>query len=82
MQGFDKPIYTNVKYPFDGQPPFVPTDNQPVSTEPFELLEQAAPGRPWAYLYDGVNSSVPFAWCNGKWVGYSPNKPIAVQFSV
>ncbi|GAL02132.1 beta-galactosidase [Photobacterium aphoticum] len=27
QQGYDKPIYANVKYPFDVNPPFVPADN-------------------------------------------------------
>ena len=27
LQGFDKPIYCNVKYPFAVNPPFVPSDN-------------------------------------------------------
>lgn len=28
MQGFDKPIYTNIQYPFADRPPYVPQDNQ------------------------------------------------------
>ena len=27
MHGFDRPIYTNITYPFPINPPFVPTDN-------------------------------------------------------
>lgn len=27
MHGFDKPIYTNITYPFPLDPPFVPVDN-------------------------------------------------------
>jgi len=27
MRGYDKPIYTNYKYPFPNRPPFVPTEN-------------------------------------------------------
>ncbi len=33
LQGFDKPIYTNVKYPFADTPPFVPQENPTVYTE-------------------------------------------------
>ena len=30
LQGFDCPIYTDVKYPFPANPPFVPSDYNPV----------------------------------------------------
>ena len=30
LQGFDAPIYTDVKYPFPPNPPFVPADYNPV----------------------------------------------------
>ena len=30
LQGFDAPIYTDVAYPFPANPPFVPTDYNPV----------------------------------------------------
>lgn len=30
LQGFDAPIYTDVKYPFPADPPFVPSDYNPV----------------------------------------------------
>ncbi len=29
-KGFDAPIYTDVKYPFPADPPFVPSDYNPV----------------------------------------------------
>ena len=27
LQGYDKPIYANIKYPFEVNPPYVPADN-------------------------------------------------------
>ncbi|MGL5919135.1 MAG: sugar-binding domain-containing protein, partial [Bacteroidales bacterium] len=32
LQGFDAPIYTDVKYPFPANPPFVPKDYNPVGS--------------------------------------------------
>ncbi|MCC4787065.1 beta-galactosidase [Vibrio splendidus] len=81
MQGFDKPIYTNVKYPFADNPPFVPSDN-PTGlyrthfncTEP-ELLDTHR------LTFDGVNSAF-HLWCNGKWVGYSQDSRLPAEFDV
>ncbi|MEZ9144375.1 beta-galactosidase [Vibrio sp. 10N.286.52.C3] len=81
MQGFDKPIYTNVKYPFADNPPFVPSDN-PTGlyrtrfncTEP-ELLDTHR------LTFDGVNSAF-YLWCNGKWVGYSQDSRLPAEFDV
>ncbi|PML59020.1 beta-galactosidase [Vibrio lentus] len=81
MQGFDKPIYTNVKYPFADNPPFVPSDN-PTGlyrthfncTEP-ELLDTHR------LTFGGVNSAF-HLWCNGKWVGYSQDSRLPAEFDV
>lgn len=32
MEGYDAPIYTNVRYPIDTTPPRVPEDNRPAAT--------------------------------------------------
>lgn len=66
-QGFDKPIYTNVKYPFENQPPYVPSDNPTgVYRTEFELPQiwQELDTR---IIFDGVNSAF-HLWCNGFWV--------------
>ena len=37
MQGYDKPIYTNVKMPIPPEPPWVPQDDNPTGLIPPEL---------------------------------------------
>ncbi|MDH5924922.1 beta-galactosidase [Vibrio lentus] len=81
MQGFDKPIYTNVKYPFDDKPPFVPTDNPTgLYRTRFNCTEHALLDT-HRLTFDGVNSAF-HLWCNGKWVGYSQDSRLPAEFDV
>ncbi|MFA0015406.1 beta-galactosidase [Vibrio lentus] len=81
MQGFDKPIYTNVKYPFDDKPPFVPTDNPTgLYRTRFNCAEHALLDT-HRLTFDGVNSAF-HLWCNGKWVGYSQDSRLPAEFDV
>ena len=81
LQGYDKPIYTNLKYPFEDKPPFVPADNPTgVYRVNFEL-PKAWVGRQQRINFDGVNSAF-HLWCNGIWVGYSQDSRLASEFDL
>lgn len=81
MQGFDKPIYTNVKYPFADTPPFVPNDNPTgLYRTRFECTEDALLDT-HRLAFDGVNSAF-HVWCNGKWVGYSQDSRLQAEFDL
>ncbi|WP_122053153.1 beta-galactosidase [Vibrio sp. Evd11] len=81
MQGFDKPIYTNVKYPFADNPPFVPSDNPTgLYRTRFNCTEQELLDT-HRLTFDGVNSAF-HLWCNGKWVGYSQDSRLPAEFDV
>lgn len=81
MKGFDKPIYCNVKYPFEVNPPYVPQDNPTgcyrtaftMSKE--QLLDNTH------IVFDGVNSAF-HLWCNGQWVGYSQDSRLPSEFDL
>ncbi|WP_026959237.1 beta-galactosidase [Aliagarivorans taiwanensis] len=81
MQGYDKPIYCNIKYPFTDNPPYVPEENPTgiyrrhfdVSAE--QLQEQTR------IVFDGVNSAM-HLWCNGRWVGYSQDSRLPAEFDL
>ncbi|USD66634.1 beta-galactosidase [Vibrio sp. SCSIO 43136] len=81
MQGYDKPIYANVKYPFEVKPPFVPEDNPTgcYRTE-FELTESDL-AETLRIIFDGVNSAF-HLWCNGQWVGYSQDSRLPSEFDL
>ncbi|HEY5715952.1 MAG TPA: sugar-binding domain-containing protein, partial [Psychromonas sp.] len=81
LQGYDKPIYTNVKYPFADNPPFVPADNP---TGMYRLtfdLPASWKGRKQTIIFDGVNSAF-HLWCNGTWVGYSQDSRLPAEFDI
>ncbi|GLS91100.1 beta-galactosidase [Psychromonas marina] len=81
LQGYDKPIYTNVKYPFEDNPPFVPADNP---TGIYRLnfdLPDTWQGRKQTITFDGVNSAF-HLWCNGVWIGYSQDSRLPAEFDL
>lgn len=66
--GYDKPQYTNVRYPFPYDPPFVPDDN-PVALYRTEF--SFTPDDNEHYLiFEGVDSCF-YLFVNGQPVGYS-----------
>lgn len=81
MQGYDKPIYTNVKYPFADTPPYVPADN-PTGLYRLKFdVPQHFSGKRQSIIFDGVNSAF-HLWCNGQWVGYSQDSRLAAEFDL
>jgi beta-galactosidase len=81
LQGYDKPIYCNVKYPFAVNPPFVPSDNPTglYRTE-FDITQTQLSQRNHI-IFEGVNSAF-HLWCNGEWVGYSQDSRLPSEFDL
>jgi len=82
MLGYDKPIYTNVAYPFRPDPPRVPHDDNPTGLyrKTFEVPE-AWSGRQVFLVFEGVDSAF-YAWLNGRFVGYSEDSRLPAEFNV
>ena len=85
LQGFDIPIYTNVKYPFmpvDPGPPHIPHDYNPVgSYRTTFLLPESWQGRQTFIHFDGVKSAF-YLWVNGQKVGYSQDSMTPAEFNI
>ncbi|MCY9851644.1 beta-galactosidase [Vibrio mediterranei] len=81
LQGFDKPIYTNVKYPFADTPPIVPQDNPTGLYRVSFTLDSVKADERQTVTFDGVNSAF-HIWCNGVWVGYSQDSRLAAEFDL
>ncbi|WP_165311487.1 beta-galactosidase [Vibrio ziniensis] len=81
LHGYDKPIYTNIKYPFADKPPYVPFDNPTGLYRRFFEVPKHFVGMRQTVTFDGVNSAF-HLWCNGKWVGYSQDSRLAAEFDL
>ena len=69
-QGYDCHQYTNLKYPFPFDPPYVPKEN-PCGAYVKEFEYHKEEKAPEVYLnFEGVDSCF-YVWINGSYVGYS-----------
>jgi len=83
IQGFDDPpIYTNVAFPFDPNPPFVPKDN-PTGCywREFDLAAADLDARKLFLLFEAVDSAF-YVWVNGQPVGYSQDSRLPAEFDI
>lgn len=80
-QGFDRPIYTNVQYPFEVDPPRVPSDNPTGCYARTFSLTEADLERTVRVSFEGVNSAF-HLWCNGHWIGYSQDSRLPAEFDL
>jgi len=79
--GYDSHQYTNFRYPFPFDPPYVPQDN-PCGTyiHDFEYAPDAS--APRVYLnFEGVDSCF-YVWLNGAYIGYSQVSHATSEFDV
>jgi len=81
MQGFDRPIYTNIQLPFAGMPPEVPDDNP---TGCYRTTFSVPPA--WSdrrvVLHLGAADSVCYLWVNGRAVGMSKDARLEAELDV
>lgn len=81
MFGYDTHQYTNIRYPFPFDPPYVPHKN-PCGTYIYEFTYQKDDEAPKAYLnFEGVDSCF-YVWLNGEYVGYSQVSHAISEFDV
>jgi beta-galactosidase len=83
LQGYDRPIYTNVNLPFKPtNPPFVPKDYNPVGSykKMFEVPKYWD-GREIFIHFDGVDCAF-YLWINGESVGYSEDSRTPAEFNI
>lgn len=82
LQGFDAPIYTDTRYPFPANPPYVPTDYNPVGAYVREFTVPTGWDGMDIFLdFEGVESAF-FCWLNGELVGYSEDSRLPAHFNI
>ncbi len=81
MRGYDSPQYTNIRYPFPFDPPYVPQDN-PCGAYLHHFEWRRDPKAPCVFLnFEGVDSCF-YVWLNGTYVGYSQVSHHTSEFDV
>lgn len=79
--GYDRHQYTNIRYPFPFDPPYVPQDN-PCGTYVYDFEYKKDESAPKSYLiFEGVGSCF-YVWVNGEYVGYSQVSHSTSEFDV
>ncbi|MBO6163475.1 MAG: DUF4981 domain-containing protein [Lachnospiraceae bacterium] len=79
--GYDTTQYTNIRYPFPVDPPYVPRDN-PCGTYIYHFEYKTTPEAPRAFLeFEGVDSCF-YLWLNGNYIGYSQVSHALSEFEV
>ncbi|KAL8246647.1 hypothetical protein R6Q59_007863 [Mikania micrantha] len=81
MHGFDRPIYTNIIYPFPLDPPHVPDDNPTGCYRTYFQLPKDWEGRRILLHFEAVDSAF-HVWINGSHVGYSQDSRLPAEFEI
>ncbi|MEJ2043087.1 MAG: beta-galactosidase [Reinekea sp.] len=81
LQGYDRPIYTNIKYPFEEQPPLVPVQNPTGVYRKNFALTKADLEQQVRIIFDGANAML-FLYCNNQYVGYSKDSRLPAEFDL
>ena len=79
--GYDRHQYTNIRYPFPADPPFVPYEN-PCGAYLTDFMYTQNADAPKAYLnFEGVDSCF-YVWLNGQYLGYSEVSHSTSEFDI
>lgn len=79
--GYDRHQYTNTRYPFPMDPPYVPQEN-PCGLYVHTFSYHKTAEAPRAFLnFEGVDSCF-YVWMNGEYVGYSQVSHSTSEFEV
>ena len=82
LKGYGVPVYTNVKYIFPANPPFIPhiINNNGSYVKNFEIPEDWD-GKDIYLHFEGVSGAM-YVWLNGKIVGYNEGSKTPAEFKV
>ncbi len=81
-QGFGIPVYTNIRYIFPVNPPFVDNNDLPIGTYRTTFELPASFDGKEIILYFGSISGAAFIYVNGKEVGYSKAAKTPAEFDI
>jgi beta-galactosidase len=82
LKGYDRPIYSNIEYPFKADPPRIPHDANPVGSykRTFKIPKD------WTgkeiFLHFGAVSSFFYVWVNGELAGLGKDSKTPAEFDI
>ncbi|MCC5895633.1 MAG: DUF4981 domain-containing protein [Alkalibacterium sp.] len=79
LEGYDKPHYTNVQYPFPIDPPHIPSENPTGIYRREFYIHEIEDGA--SLRFEGVDGAFN-VWINGQYVGYSTGSRTAAEFDL
>jgi len=82
MHGYDYPIYTNIEYPFEKNPPFVPQDENATGAYRSTFTVPDAWEDKQIFMHFGAVNSAFYLWVNGREVGYSEGSKTPAEFNI
>ncbi|MCF6332682.1 MAG: DUF4981 domain-containing protein [Draconibacterium sp.] len=82
LEGYDYPIYTNVKYPHKKTPPTIQADYNPVGSYKRTFKIPAKWNGDEVILHFGAVSSAINVWVNEQFVGYSEDSKTPAEFNI
>ncbi|GGK12110.1 beta-galactosidase [Yeosuana aromativorans] len=82
MKGFGIPVYTNIKYMFPANPPYIPhnINNNGSYKRDFEI-PQDWDGKDIYLHFAGVSGAM-YVWINGAFVGYNEGSKTPAEFKI
>lgn len=82
LQGYGKPVYTNIQYPFQANPPYVPEENPTgCYRRNFVCTREGITDRMVYLVFEGVDAAF-YVWINGRKVGYSQGSRNLAEFDI
>jgi beta-galactosidase len=82
LNGFGIPIYTNITYPFERNPPFINHSDNPVGSYKRDFVLPENWNNRHVYLHFEAGTSAMYIWVNGEKVGYTENTKSPAEFDI
>jgi beta-galactosidase len=82
LNGYGIPIYTNITYPFDRNPPFINHSDNPVGAYKRDFVLPENWDKRHVYLHFEAGTSAMYIWVNGEKVGYTENTKSPAEFDI
>lgn len=82
FQGYDVPVYVNIRYPFRPNPPRIPDEYNPVGSYRKKVMIPKGWGSREVFFHAGAVNSMMYLWVNGQFVGMAKGNKVPAEFRI